>query len=175
MRSRRFVQLAAVLVPLLALGASVQFGPNDVATVFAIGKSDDGNEVQYAVRLDDTCALVGKEPVFGYWRLHDEGPGVTKTMSFMDQFGYGISSQKVASDRQSVTIQLKTASGHPIDIHTRREGGRCVATPLATIGGERAELQRIFLQLSGPLSVAWVSISGVSLTGREKRSERLTQ
>lgn len=172
--TRRFVQLLLVLGPFVALAGGVSFGPHDVATVFSIGKSDDGNEVQYAARLDASCTLVGKEPIFGYWRLHDSGPGVTKEMGWLDQFGYGISSQKVAAGGHRVTIVLKTASAHPIDVEVKREGERCVATPLATIGGQRAELQRIYLKLSGPLSVAWVSITGVAVAGGDPLSERLT-
>ena len=39
----------------------MKFGKNDVETVFAIGKSDDGNQVQYAVRLDASCNIVGAD------------------------------------------------------------------------------------------------------------------
>ncbi len=149
----------------------VTFGPNDVQTVFAISKSDDRNQVQYALRLDERCQPVGKEPVFGYWREYERTPNRLLGLSWLDQFGYGIGRQQVSGER--VVMTIKTAAARQIEVvATKREKG-CAATAYTTISGKRATLSGIALKLSGPFSVESVTLSGLDPETHQPVSERV--
>lgn len=144
---------------LSAGAAEVRFDPFDVKTVFAIGKSDDGNQVQYALKLNSACHPVGNQPTFGYWREYDRHERLLP-MGLLDQIGYGIAHQKVTG--QHVFIALNPAAGREIEIIAAANAdGTCHAAAFTTISGKRARLTLIFLQLSGPLSVKWVELRGV--------------
>jgi hypothetical protein len=159
------------LVGLAAWGEAVHFGPNDVKTVFAIGKSDDHNQVQYALRLTKECRPAGKEPVFGYWREYDNHERLLP-MSWLDSFAYSIGSQVVRPT--GVTMAIKTAPNREIDIEVSRDAdGSCAARPFVTINGKRARLSLIFLMLSGPFSVSWVEIRGTAVDSGEPIVERV--
>ena len=166
----------------LALSASqtvwadaVKFGAHDVQTVFVIGKSDDGNQMQYGIHLDAQCVLEGKEPVYRYWRELDKGPNALVAPGWFDGLGYGIERQTVRADKLSVGITIKPAPTRLIEIVARKEGERCQAAAYTAISGKKAELKMIFIQLSGPLSVSAVTIRGVDLTSGEPVSERIVQ
>lgn len=149
----------------------VRFGPYDVKTVFAIGKSDDHNQVQYALKLDAECRPAGAEPVFGYWREYDNHERLLP-MSWLDQMGYGIGRQQVKGQR--VSMSIKTAANRDIDIvATKNADGTCHADPYTNIGGRRARLRLIFLQLSGPFSVDWVELRGTDPETGEALTERV--
>jgi hypothetical protein len=161
----------------VAADGSVHFGPHDVATVFAIGKSDDGNQVQYGVRLDGACRPVGAEPVVGYWREYDRGPGAPLLpFSWLDKTGYGIERQVVDppwAPGTTVAMTIRTARTREIDVvASKTADGTCAAEARVTIFGRRARLKLIFVQLTGPF-VAWVEIRGVALDTGEAVNERV--
>lgn len=172
---RNLIVAAAGLLAFAASADAVKFGPNDIETVFVIGKSDDGNQMQYGVHLDAQCALDGKEPVFRYWRELDKGPKALVAPTWFDGFGYGIDKQTVKADKASVTMTIKPAPTRVIEIVVKKEGEKCVATAFTPIAGKRAELKMIFIQLSGPLSVSAVTIRGAELEGGKAVSERVVQ
>lgn len=152
-------------------GEAVKFGPHDVPIVFAIGKSDDHNQVQYALKLTPECRPVGGAPVFGYWREYDNRERLLP-MSWLDTIAYGIGSQAVSAD--SVTMTIKTAPERAISIEVLRDvEGRCSARPYTLISGRRARLSLIFLKLSGPFSVSWVEIRGTAVDTGEPIVERV--
>ncbi len=173
---RLTVATALSMLSLNAYADDVKFGPNDVQTVFAIGKSDDGNQVQYGLKLDAHCQMAGKEPLFGYWRELDKGPGAPlKSFGFLDGFGYGIEKQSVKSDKTTLIMSIKPAATRVIEIVSRREGEKCAATAFTTIASKKAELKMIFVQLSGPMSVSSIQIKGTELDGGKAVSERIVQ
>jgi hypothetical protein len=153
------------LVPFASLAyANGRFGPHDVRTMFVIGKNTDRNEVQFGIRLDADCVPVGDEPIYPYWRQYEKGADVTEDLNFLDKTGYGIKSQSVEQRSPSgskVVMRLRATSSRTIAVYTRKEGNACVAEPLTNISGVGARLQRIHVQLSGPLSVSYIDISGV--------------
>ena len=174
-RSATRGSLTLAVVALCASGAlarePVRFGPNDVKTVFAIGKSDDHNQVQYALRLTPECRPLSREPMFGYWREYDNHERLLP-MSWLDSLGYGISSQVVRASRVEMTI--RTAPDRVISIEVSREpDGSCSARPFVTILGRRARLSLIFLKVSGPVSVSWVEIRGTAVDTGEPIVERV--
>jgi hypothetical protein len=69
----------AVALSLYAIAASAeQPAPTGrVVPVFSIAKSENKNQVQYVVRLDDHCAPWGPEPLSAYWRMLEQGPTQT--------------------------------------------------------------------------------------------------
>jgi Domain of unknown function (DUF4833) len=155
----------------------VTFGPHDVPTVFAISKSDDGNQVQYGLRLDADCRPVGPEPVVGYWREYDKGPAAPLVpFSWLDRTAYGIESQGVSppgSKGPAVAMNIRATPNRLIDIWVHREAdGTCRAEPRATISGRRAVLKLIYVKLSG-IFVNWVEIRGVALDDGTPVTERV--
>jgi hypothetical protein len=155
--------------------AEGRFGPHDVRTLFVIGKNTDRNEVQFGIRLDADCVPVGDEPVYPYWRQFEKGPDVTEDLNFLDKTGYGIKNQKVeqrSASGSKVVMRLRAASDRSIAIYVRKEDKACVAEPLAFIQGTSARLQRIHVQLSGPLSVSYIELRGVRVDNKQPITER---
>lgn len=155
--------------------AGGRFGPHDVRTMFVIGKNTDRNEVQFGIRLDADCVPIGEEPIYPYWRQFEKGPDVTEDLNFLDKTGYGIKSQKVEERSPSgskVVMRLRATSNRTIGIYTRKENNACVADALTYISGVSAKLQRIHVQLSGPLSVDYIDIRGVRTDNNAPISER---
>jgi hypothetical protein len=163
----------SVLVP--AAHAEGRFGPHDVRTIFVIGKNTDRNEVQYGIRLDADCVPVSEEPIYAYWRQYEKGPEVTEDLNFLDKTGYGIKKQKVEERKASgskVVLTLRATSDRPIAVYLRKEKNACVAEPLTYISGTSARLERIHVQLSGPLSVSYIEIRGVRSDNKQPIVER---
>jgi hypothetical protein len=158
----------ALLVLALAPAARAdhpRFGPNDLRTLFVIGKNIDRNEVQYGIRLDQDCVPVGKEPLYAYWRQFERGPNVTEDLNFLDETVYGIKEQKVvkrAADESKVLMTLKATPDRMVAVITRRRDGKCVAESIAFINKAPALLERVFVHVAGFLKVDWIEISGLS-------------
>jgi Domain of unknown function (DUF4833) len=169
--ARPYLLFLSLLVTQAALADEIAFGPNDVPTVFAISKSDDHNQVQYALRLDARCLPVGKEPVFGYWREYEKTPNRLLGLSWLDQFGYGIARQQVSAER--VVMTIKTAPSRQIEVVAAKREKGCAATAYTTISGKRAALSGIALKLSGPFSVESVTLSGLDPETHQPVSERV--
>jgi len=168
------------IVGFAALGpvahAEGRFGPHDVRTLFVIGKNLDRNEVQYGLRLDKDCVPVGDEPVYPYWRVYEKGPEVTDDLNFLDKTGYGIKDQKVEQRSPSgskVMMRLRATSDRSIAIYIRKDADKCVADSLTYITGTSALLQRIHVQLSGPLSIQYIDLRGLRADNRQPINERV--
>jgi hypothetical protein len=167
---------AALLTTGAALAGDSRFGPNDVRTVFAIGKNTDKNEVQYGIRLDKDCMPVGDEPVYAYWRQFEQGPEVLEDLNFLDKQGYGIRSQELRQktpERSKVLVNLRATSERWIAVVTQRVDAKCTGYAIATINGSPARLDRIFLKVSGPISVEYVELRGTNIKTGEPATERI--
>jgi hypothetical protein len=178
---RGLVVVAAVSTslasPLEALAAEVVFGPNDVATVFFISKSDDRNRVDYGIRLDASCAPVSDDAVFTYWREFERSPPVrTHPTSVIDRIPYGFAEQRVL--KRTATggehlVRLRQL-GRPIAITTKREAdGRCSAAARTTVNGATARLLSVHAKLSGPMSVDYIDVHGRDLASGAAIDERI--
>src|SRR5579863_5839942 len=79
---------------LVSMGAraDTSSGPH-VLPLFSISKSENRNQVQYAVRVDDRCQPLAQSPVFAYWRMLEKGPTVTEPLLAHEIDAYGIDSQ----------------------------------------------------------------------------------
>jgi len=172
----RFAVLAALPLVLGQQAAQSRFGPHDVRAVFVIGKSDDRNQVQYGIRLDAECVPVGDEPVYAYWRNYEKGGELTEDLNWMDRKAYAVKGQWVRERSPAgskVLLTLKATDERGIAIMTKKQDGKCVAEAVATIDGQPAKLEKIFLQLKGWASVDYIDISGVRLSTGKPVTERV--
>ncbi len=48
--------------------------------LFTISKSENKNQVQFAINVDERCAPIGEAPVFAYWRMLEKGPDATEPL-----------------------------------------------------------------------------------------------
>lgn len=170
--------LAAAWLAAPALGAaaeSVSFGPHDVHSAFHVEKSENKNEVHYAVRVDAACRPQGKTPVFGYWRRLKKGARVDEPLTGPGVRVYGASSDQTVTVTPTggrVTMYVKALKRLPIDIRVDKVKDTCAAVPHVTLKGEHARLSYAFLQLGRfGLSVKYVDVWGV----RERDGLKVTE
>jgi len=177
----RFVPL---LVTFVALGSFEIAANGDspsrgaVFPVFTIAKSENKNQVQYGIRLDDHCAPAGPAPVIAYWRMLEQGPTETAPILPRELRAYGLASQTiVARDASggSVRAVLNALPRRPVTLTTSRAtDGTCRAVAIASIAGTPAHLFNVFVQLKWD-GVAYLLLRGWSTDGSHVVSEKLTQ
>lgn len=155
-----------------AVAASqVQFGPRDVRSVAYVAKSENKNQVHYAVALDERCMPVGPSPVYGYWQMHERGPSVVEPILDREQRAYGIASQSVSGNR--VSVRLRALSDRPVVFETSRNGDGCAARAIAPIDGKMARLANVYVKLGFPFRVQYMLVQGVGLDDGQARREQV--
>jgi hypothetical protein len=90
--------LAFVAPALIALVARVARGDapsTSVLLLFSIAKSENKNQVEYAVRVDDHCVPIPGTPIFAYWRMLEQGATKTAPLLPREIDAYGAASQLV--------------------------------------------------------------------------------
>ncbi len=148
-----------------AHAGAVNFGANDVQTVFFISKSDDHNRVDYGIHLNGNCAPTGDDAMFPYWREFENSPPVrTHTLGMFEYVPYGFSEQRLVHRAQSGGDQLVRLKqlDRPIAVRARKDAsGSCAATAYARVAGvEGAQLVSVYAKLSGATSVDYIEIHG---------------
>ena len=63
-----FLVVATAATSATDVRADPRFGPNDLPSLFEIGKNIDRNVVRYGIHLDKDCVPIGEEPLFGQRR-----------------------------------------------------------------------------------------------------------
>lgn len=169
--------MSALTAPSRAHAAEIQFGTYDVPTTFYIAKSDDRNRVDYGMRLDASCAPVGSDAVFPYWREFEKAPPVrTHDISFFEKVPYGVADQKVLrrnSDGVDYAILLKQLN-RIIYITTKKQGdGKCSALVRSNINGVLSQLDYVYAKLAGFASVDYIDVFGKNMTTGAAVSERI--
>jgi hypothetical protein len=155
--------------------AEGRFGPYDVRTLFVIGKNLDKNEVQYGIRLDKDCVPIGDEPVYAYWRVYEKNPEMTEDLNILDRTAYGIKDQRVeqrAASGSKLMMRLRATSDRSIAIYVRKDGDKCAADAMSYLSGTSAFLQRVHVQLTGPLSIDYIELRGLRADNRQPIVER---
>jgi hypothetical protein len=146
--------------------------------LFHIQRSKNANEVHYYLQVDDRCHFASDTPVSAVWKLLAVSPAKTATLSVFDQLAYGIAQQYVAN--HEVTFSLKALEQKRITIRVTGppQSGTCAAHAQTDIGGQRAVLERIYVQTEeGWLKpkVVYVDVFGTSVDARATPvQERLT-
>lgn len=134
-----------------------------VRSVFFVAKSENRNQVHYAIRLDASCRPAGETAVFAYWRMLERGPLATEPLLAIEQPAYGLSSQRVfkRDDRGgSVQVTLNALPKRAIVIESKAVGTTCAANASAVVGGVQATLASVFVQLRWPFGVESLLLSG---------------
>jgi hypothetical protein len=137
--------------------------------LFTIAKSENRNQVQYAVRLDEQCAPASGEPVFAYWRMFERGPTQIEPLLAIEQPAYGVRSQSIVISTNGgarIRLALRAMSDRPIEIRTwRAESGECRASAVTTIAGAPARLFNVYARLVWPFGVESILVQGWSIDG----------
>jgi hypothetical protein len=166
----KHARTAGMVAIVAGLGTAVGYDAAGPATtdvsLFTISKSENKNEVQYAIRVDDHCAPAEGEPIWAYWRMLERGPTVTEPLLRREQAAYGLASQSV-SERTATggraLLTLRAVAARPVAIDTfRAPSGECQARSTATIGGESAFLFNVYVKLRWPAGVSYILLQGWS-------------
>jgi hypothetical protein len=140
-----------------------------IESLFIISKSENKNQVHYALTVDDACAPLGPAPVRPYWRMFEKGPNAQEPLLDREQPAYGIASQSVTAG--VVTLSLRALSARGITVRTfRGDDGRCQATSHVTIEGAPARLYNVHVALK-LLGVDYLLLTGWSDAGRTVREK----
>ena len=165
------------LWPHAASAAAVLFGPHDVHSVFHVKKSENQNQVHYALHLDETCKPMGKRPVFAYWQRLRSGKRIDDQLTGLGTTVYGASEeQKVQAQKAggaTVEMFVKALKNVRITIDVQKTPSGCKATAYTTIQKQKARLSHAFLQLgSWGLTVKYVDVVGFRVSDGARLAER---
>lgn len=155
--------LCALCAAGLAFASEVKFGSHDVRSLFHISKSQNRNQVHYALRLDEACMPVGAEPVFAYWREMEAGPKKLSALLDREQAAYGIAPGQTvypSSSRPRVRFQLRAVPERTLIAQVRAEGSRCMASVRTSIQGRAATLKSVHLVLGFFWTIQQIVIEG---------------
>ena len=142
------------------------------SSLFTISKSENKNQVQYAVRTDRNCAPASAAPVFAYWRMLEQGPTRVAPLLPREERAYGIASQSVDA-KGRVRLVLRAVPNRPIVVETgRAEDGSCQALANMPINGSPAYLFDVYVKLKWP-TVEYLLLRGWSLDGSHVLTEKL--
>lgn len=173
MTDTEFARLAIgiVLVVLVSLPVrgSAQTAPPPSGTLvplFSIAKSENKNQVQYVVRLDDQCTPLGPAPVSAYWRMLEKGPKETAPILSREVAAYGIASQSVVAvdgTGRGVRAVLNALPRRPLTIvASRGSDGACQALVTTSIAGAPAHLFNVYVALRWP-GIDYLLLQGWSM------------
>lgn len=138
-----------------------------VQSVFHIEKSENKNQVHYAVQVDAQCHPTGKKPVYGFWRDLEEGPRVVSNLLSHEQPAYGLTDPRYvrASDTGGeVRVSLRGFPDRPLTVETFRIGKGCGARAITKIKGEPAMLKSIYVSIGFLFSVEYAIVRGLRLS-----------
>ena len=158
--SRTLCTLLLLLLPLPGWSTEVP--------LFVIQRSKNANEVQYHLRVDDHCQILGDEPVSAVWHLREERPETTKPLSAIDKLAYGVVQQHVEGN--GVEFRLRALEDKPLKATaTAQPGtGTCVASVQVEIHAQWAALERVYVQTEeGRLrpKVTYIELFGTRVAG----------
>lgn len=162
--------LGALTSPASA-GAPVRFGPNDVRSVTFVAKSENKNEVHYAVSLDATCQPSSPSPLWPYWKQRERDENATDPLLSFEQRAYGIKSQRVEGTR--IYARLR-AIDRELIVETWRGPHGCEARALMPIDRTPATLHSVYVKLGFPFRVEYLLLQGRALADGRVVRERLS-
>jgi hypothetical protein len=162
----------------LAATAGANAAPIANIPLFTIAKSENKNQVEYDVRVDDRCAPLGPAPVSAYWRMLESGPTRTEPILPREQPAYGLASQTVVASGDSggnARLVLRALPKRPIDIVTvRGRDGTCRALAELPIAGTPAYLFNVYVHLRWD-GVDYLLLQAWSMDGSQVVREKITR
>jgi len=172
--------VARLISPILWVTAASAASPAptvNAVPVFTIGKSQNKNQVQYAVHVDSHCAPVPGAPVFAYWQMLELGPTRVAPLLRREFRAYGIASQLVSThhaDGGKIRLVLQALPKRPILVETMRgSNGTCLALATVAIEGSPAHLFNVYVKLKWLLGVDYLLVRGWSIDGTHILTEKL--
>ena len=169
---------ATLLAIALACRGAAARADGSVVPVFSIAKSENKNQVQYVVQLDDHCAPAGPAPLSAYWRMLEQGPTQTAPILPREVAAYGLASQVlVASDTSGGQVRavLKALPGRPLTVVTSRgNDGACRALGTMSIDSVPAYLFNVYVHQKW-YGVDYLLLQGWATDGSHVVREKLTQ
>jgi hypothetical protein len=172
---------ALILGLYFAVGADTQPPVGKEVPLFTISKSENRNQVQYAVRTDAQCVPEDGSPVYAYWRMLEQGPTRTAPLLPREAKAYGLASQRIVAPQTSgaigaVRIVLNAVADRPVLVELwRAADGACRAFSTVPIAGAPAHLDNVFVQLKWPFGVAYLLLQGRSIDGTRRVEEKLSK
>src|SRR5262249_13957781 len=151
---------AAAIALLAATGTAmaddtVQFGASDAKSVFYIAKNQNKNQVHFGVRLDAGCHPVGRHPVYGYWRMFENG-GTIEPVLAREGPAYGLQDVQQISTTPAgaqIVVRMRAFPERPLTISVRRGEGQCEAHATTAVNGADAQLNWIYVRFKWPFGV----------------------
>jgi hypothetical protein len=156
--------------------APVELPLASVQSIFHIAKSENKNQVHYAVKVDGACKPVGARPIYGYWRELERGPKVTSPLLDHEQRAYGLNEPRSITQLASSTeirISLRGFPERPLVVQVFRAANRCVARTAVSINGRAALLQSIYIDLGFLFSINYAMVRGVRIQDGQAVQEKL--
>jgi hypothetical protein len=147
-----------------------------VQSVFHISKSENRNEVHYAVRVDAGCHAVGRQPLFGYWRDFEKGPRAVSPLLSHEQPAYGLTPPRSIEQTgvgSRVRISLRAFPERLLTVETQRQAASCAARAVTTIQKQPAMLISIFVQIGFLFSVEYAVVRGPRLSDGAPVQEKI--
>jgi hypothetical protein len=160
------------LALVLLLPVAVPPSGGETSSAFFVSKSENRNQVHYAVRVDKACQPMGPAPVHAYWLMLEKGPRLTEPLLEREQAAYGVQRQHL--EGSTVRLSIRSLPNREIAIQTwQGPDGQCRSTAVTTIAGTRARLFNVHVVLDGlKLGVSSVLLRGWRDDGSEV-SERM--
>jgi hypothetical protein len=145
--------------------------------LFTVSKSENRNQVQYVVRVDEHCVPLTDTPIWAYWRMIELGPTRTEPLLGREHPAYGLEGQRVlerGAEGGRMRLALRAIPSRPIEVEARRSpAGTCVATCTMLILGVPAHLFGVYARLKWPVGLDYLIIHGWSLDGTHVVTERV--
>jgi len=155
---------------------SVKLPVAPVTSVFHIEKSENKNQVHYAVQVDDACRPVGAQPVYGYWRDLERGPRAVSQLLDHEQPAYGLRApRQVRRDASGglVQVSLRAFPDRPLSIELLRTPAGCAARAVVQIAGQSAVLASIYIDIGFLFSVNYALLRGTSMRDGRALQEKI--
>jgi hypothetical protein len=149
-----------------------------IASVFHIEKSENRNQVHYAVHVDEACRPIGQQPIYGYWRELERGPNVVSPLLELERPAYGLAEPRHIERRASggqVQLSLRALPERPVLVELFQTGASCGARALVAIQKQAAMLTSVYVDVGLLFSVNHVIVRGLRLADGAPIEEKLQQ
>ncbi len=147
-----------------------------VQSIFHIAKSENRNQVHYAVHVDAACKPIGPQPIYGYWRDLERGPTATSPLLDHEQRAYGVNvprSMRQLPGGTEIKISLRGFPERPLVVQVFRSAGRCVARTYTQIQMQPALLRSIYIDLGFLFSINYVIVRGARVLDGKPIEEKV--
>jgi hypothetical protein len=161
-----------------SVGAKPDLPLAPVQSIFHIAKSENKNQVHYAVKVDARCKPVGTQPIYGYWRELERGPKVTSPLLDHEQRAYGVNeprSIRQLANSAEILVSLRAFPERPLIVQVFQAEGRCVARTVTQIQKQSALLQSIYIDLGFLFSVNYALLTGVRVQDGQRVQEKVNE